>query len=185
MVRYRPLLRGSDASAWRLTPPAGAAQGEWTFATGYAIAPEDATCLMTTGDLNWRDYGFTARIRIGTAPGAARIMVRWTDGPTAGAGKGYYINLTAGRGGARSAGTITLGKAVGGGQETLKKASVDLNGFDWYRVYVEVRGPRIRVLLGGREVLSAEDQTFAAGRVGLASHRSGAHFTDIKIKKLR
>jgi len=185
MVRYKPLLQGSDAGAWRLTSPQGAGHGEWTFATGYAIAPEDATCLMTTGDLNWRDYGFTAKIRIGTAPGAARIMTRWSDGSTAGAGRGYYINLTAGRGGARSGGKITLGKAVGGRQETLKQASVDLNGLDWYHVYVEVGGPRIRVLLGGREVLSAEDQTYAAGRVGLASHRSGAHFSNIRIKLMR
>jgi serine/threonine-protein kinase len=186
MARYQPLLEEDDESAWRPFSPGGAPQGKWTFARGYAMAPERATCAMTRGDMNWRDYAFTAKVRTGTTTGAAWLMVRWTDASAAGgAGQGYYVELAAGRGSAGSGGRITLGKTAGGRKETLESVGANITSFDWYPVYVEVRGPRLRVLLGGREVLNAEDKTYAAGRVGLASFRCGAHFHDVKIKLMK
>ena len=186
MTRYQPLLVGGDAGAWRLEGPPGVKNNGWTFARGYAIAPEKVRCTMTAGDQNWRDYAFAAKVRIGSAPGGVRLMVRWADVAAAGApGQGYFIELTAGRGATGSGGKVALGKIAGARTETLKEASVDLSAVEWYPVYIEVRGPRLRVLIGGDQVVQADDATHRTGRVGLASFLSGAQFSDIKIKVMK
>jgi len=184
MARYKPLLPGKDASSWRLSSPDGGAP-RWSFTDkGYAKAPENTTCVMTT-DTNWSDFTFSTRVRTGTAPGNVRTMVRWADASTAGGGQGYFVKLTAGSGATGTGGKVILGKALGGRLEELKAADVKVIGTAWYQVHVEVRGPNIRVLFGGRPILSAKDDTYPAGRVGLASDRCGAQFRDIKIKVMK
>jgi len=183
MAQYTPLLVGNDASGWRLYAASDAGRADWTFSQGCAVAPEKATCTMTTGDGNWSDYAFTAKVRLGASPGAVRLLVRWTD--AAGGGEGYFAELAAARTAPASAATLSLGKAVGGRDETLKQASVDLAGLDSWPIFVEAHGKLIRVLLGGRQLLAAEDDTFSTGRVGLASFLSGAQFFDVKIKLMK
>jgi hypothetical protein len=250
MHGWKPLLERGDAAAWRLLGTSGGASGGasgaphagWAFTKGEAAAPEGDICVMTTGDATWRDYAFAAQVRIGTAPGTVRLMVRWADaadtrsakpntvvpgaakhnpaepgaaeqggakpstaehdtaqhnttepgaakpdalepgGPEQGAaGQGYYVELAA-RHAPAPMGKIALCKAAAAGGETLKVADIDLKESEWYHVCVDVRGTHVRVLLDGREILAADDATYAAGRVGLASLLSGAHFRDIEIK---
>ncbi len=177
MARYEPLLEGKAASAWR---PSDA--GHWTLSAGYATARENARCILTTGDVNWRNYAFAAKVRVGSAAGVAWLMVRWADAAGAGgAARGYYVELAA----RATSGRILLGKSDGGRTETLKQADVQLTGTEWYPVYVEVHGPSIRVFLAGQEVLGAEDEAYASGGIGLASFLCGAQFTDIKIKVMK
>ncbi len=179
MARYEPLLEGKAAAAWRLSDA-----GHWTISAGYATARENARCVMTAGDMNWRDYAFAAKVRVGSATGVAWLMVRWTGAAGAGGtAKGYYVELAARVSG--TSGRILIGKSDGGRTETLSQADVQLTGAEWYPVYVEVRGPRIRVFLAGQEVLIAEDEAYAAGGVGLASFLWGAQFTDVKIKVMK
>ena len=184
MARYQPLLEDNDASAWSLFSPDGAPKGDWTFAKGYAIAARQKTCVMTTGDMNWRDFAFTTRFRAGSTSGHVRVMARWSEA-SGGAGKGYYVALTAGRGASGSGGKIVLGKAAGRQLQPLKQATVHLIASEWYQVHTEVRGKRVRVIFGGREVLRADDDTYTEGGVGLASFGCGAWFRDVKIKLMR
>ncbi|MFH1730036.1 MAG: protein kinase [Planctomycetota bacterium] len=166
-----PLLKGGDPRGWSLSAP-----GHWTFAEGHATASRKAECVMTTGSAAWRDYVFSAKVLPGAAPGAARMLFRWTGD---GAGRGYYVELAAG------AGKVTLHSVKDGKAKTLAESSVKVSGAEWYDVMVEARGKRIRVWLRGQEVLVAEDGAYAAGGVGLASVRSGARFGDIVIKVAR
>jgi len=137
---------------------------------------------MTAGDVNWRDYLLAARVLLGTAPGDARLMVRWTD--TSAGGRGYAVDLAAGRGITGAGGRVRLSKVDGARIETLREVTVNLPGFDWQVFFVEVRGSQIRVLRGGDELIRVKDETHAAGRVGLASFKCGARFHDVKIKTM-
>ncbi|MFO7900719.1 MAG: protein kinase [Planctomycetota bacterium] len=181
MARYQPLLAGAGADDWRRQSPDG---GEWEVSPdGVARATPKTTCVMTTGDMNWSDYAFAAQVRTGRAGGWARLLFRWSDASGAAAGgPGYYVALKAGQGTSGAGGQIELGKTEQGKPHTLKDASINLTGAEWAQVRVEVRGNRIRVVFGGREVFAASDSTYTAGRVGLASFRSGASFRDVKIK---
>jgi serine/threonine-protein kinase len=181
LVDYRPLLVGDTAKGWRATPPGAA----WKIARGYARAPQGAKCALTTGELTWKDYVFAAKVQLGTGPGSARLLVRWTDPARPGhAGKGYTVDLNAGAGAGGAGGTVTLGRSLEDRPETIKKANVALTAMEWHPVHLEVRGKTIRVLLDGREVLEANDDTYDSGRVGIASFRCGARFHDVKIKLL-
>jgi eukaryotic-like serine/threonine-protein kinase len=179
MATYKQLLLAADAADWRKQGPDKA----WTVAKGYAIAREGVDCKMTTGDMNWRDYVFAAKVLTGTAPGDVWLMVRWAD--VGAGGKGYVVNLAAGRGATGSGGRVRLSKVDGARIETLKEVPVDLTGFEWHAFFVEVRGPRIRVLMGARELINVEDKVHTAGRVGLASFKCGARFNDVKVKLMK
>ena len=171
-----PLLEGRDAAAWSLSAPA-----HWTFAATYVSAAAGADCEMITGDPGWRDVVFGAKVLLGTRTGTARLLFRWTgSGKTT---RGYYVELTANERG--RPGRVRLYKAAGKKAEMLKESTLSVVGIEWYDVVVEARGARFRVLVRGREVLAAEDVAAGAGRVGLASLKCGARFSDITAKVVR
>jgi len=182
LAKYQPLLVGSNASGWRTYQPGG----KWAFVKGVARATARASCVMTTGDMNWRDYALSTQVKLGAGAGSARVMARWTDPTTArGHGRGYYVELTAGRGARGAGGEIALRRALGGPSETLKAVRVPIPGLAEHAVYLEVRGDLIRVRLNGREVLRARNAAHPQGKVGVASHLCGARFGDIKIKHMK
>ena len=84
-----------------------------------------------------------------------------------------------------SGGRVRLCRVDGARIETLKEVPVDMTGLEWHPFFVEVRGPRIRVLMGARELIRAEDKVYTAGRVGLASFKCGARFSDVKVKLMK
>jgi serine/threonine-protein kinase len=181
LADYRTLLVGDTAEGWRAVPPTQ----KWQIAGGYARAPRGAKCALTTGELTWKDYVFAAKVQLDTRPGSAQLLVRWTDPAEAGrTGKGYAIDFSAGAGAGGAGGTITLTRSLGDRLETIKQANVALTAMEWHPVHVQIRGSTLRVLFDGREVLRAEDRTYAAGRVGIGSFQNGARFHDVKIKLL-
>ena len=169
------LLEGSDASKWTLSKPA-----HWTFAEGQASAAGGANCEMITGKPEWRDYVFSAKLSPGLRAGTARLLFRWSGRPGPGANvRGYCAEFDA------QTGRVRLLKVTGKKTQTLRESNLTTLGAEWYDVAVEARGTRIRVLVGGREVLSADDAAHGAVRAGLASRASGARFSHITAKVMQ
>ncbi len=166
------LLEGSDASKWTLSAPA-----HWTFAEGQASAAAGANCEMITGKHGWRDYVFGAKLSPGSRAGTVQLLFRWAGGPApASDARGYCAEFDA------QANRVRLLKVTGKKTQTLRESNLTTLGVEWYDVAVEARGTRIRVLVGGREILSAEDATYGTGRACLASRGTGARFSHITAK---
>ncbi len=170
------LLKGADAGRWTLSAPK-----HWTFAEGYASAAARVDARMTAGEAAWNDYVFSTTTRLGAAPKPVRLLFRWTEGtdkehPR----RGYYLELRAGNPG--QPGKLALRRATGNETKTLAERPLELTDAEWYDVAVEARGSRLRALVRGQEVLRAEDTTYRAGGIGLASLGAGARFSEIAVK---
>jgi pectate lyase len=86
----------------------------------------------------------------------------------------YYLALT-------NTGSVVLGKRVGGGFTTLVSAPATVSVGAWHTVRLEAFGSTLRGFLGGAEVLSATDSTFASGRIGLGTLYASATFDDVLV----
>ena len=169
------LLKGADASEWTLSAP-----DHWKFARGHADAAAGTACEMITGEPKWSDVALAAKLSPGTRAGTARLLFRWAGGPGPGDEvRGYCAEFDV------RAGRVRLLKVTGKKTQTLKESNLTALGAEWYDVAVEARGKRLRVLVGGREVLSAEDAAYESGRVGMASLGCGARFSDITAKVMQ
>jgi hypothetical protein len=62
---------------------------------------------------------------------------------------------------------LNLYKFVEGRRSVIREGRVAVPSGTWQELGVEARGSRIRGYLNGRLVIEAEDNAFAAGRVGL------------------
>jgi pectate lyase len=86
----------------------------------------------------------------------------------------YYLVLT-------NAGSVVLGKRVGGGFTTLASAPATVTTGSWHTLRLEAFGSTLRGFLGGTRVLTATDGTFGSGRVGLAAFFGSASFDDVLV----
>lgn len=78
-----------------------------------------------------------------------------------------------------------LFKVVGGVRQKIARAprgSFLDNG--WHRVDVQRRGAQIRVLFDGLAYITATDNTFGSGAVGIGSYNDAASFDDIVVRSV-
>ena len=81
-------------------------------------------------------------------------------------------------------GNVNLYTYVKGKRSTVKEAAVPVPTGEWHELGVEVRGERITGQLDGRTVLSVNDATFGAGRVGLWTKADSVTcFDDVKVRR--
>jgi pectate lyase len=86
----------------------------------------------------------------------------------------YYLALT-------SDGQLVLGRRAGGGYTTLASAPATVATGGWYALRLEAFGSDLRGYLDGELAVTATDQTFPTGRIGLATRYASAAFDDVVV----
>jgi pectate lyase len=83
----------------------------------------------------------------------------------------YYVTL-------RTNNTISLRKLVNGTIQELDSAPLQVTAGTPYRLRLDAIGSTLHVYVNGSHVLEATDATFASGKYGLATYKTGAQFDD-------
>jgi WD40 repeat protein/Flp pilus assembly protein TadD len=131
-------------------------------------------CWLVFGDPDWTDYDLELQVkRVEGAEGGA-IGFRAT-----GAEDFYMINL-----GWWKNTVSSIEKSIGGRyspQSLTSRTPLQIEAGRWYQVKIEVRGDRLRVLLDGKELHTAQDGQFKRGKVGVRSWNTVNRFRNIKV----
>jgi hypothetical protein len=79
-------------------------------------------------------------------------------------------------------GTLALVRRRDGEEKILVEAPLAMAPGQWYRLTVVTHGTRVRVFIGGAEILHADDPSLAGGRVGLLAEDSAdVYFDDVDV----
>ena len=147
--------------------------GSW----GFGIHGSKAVAAAT----HFEDLVFTAEVAVGTK-GNAGLIFRVTN-PAIGADfyEGYYVGLDPVQK------KIELGKASGQKYTVLATATASLETGKKYRVKVTAKGPEIKVGLEGTDmpVLTARDEQFKSGSIGIRSYDALATIDNIEVKAVK
>jgi GH43 family beta-xylosidase len=133
--------------------------------------------VLDGGDFT--DFEATTTVRFVKGDRDAGLLFRVTQ-PSVGfdAQNGYFAGLIP-----RDK-VVVLGKMDGKGWKEVARASVDLPDGKEHQLGVIAHGQEIKVTLGGKEVLTARDESHTAGTVGLRVVDTHACFGDLKVKAL-
>ncbi len=150
-------------------PPAGAEvfSGEWAVGDEpNAPSPPHTLCQSGTakypavrlGDKVYADLVATVQFKpiSGKEDQAAGLIFRVQD-----ANNFYILRANA------LEGNVVLFRYAGGSRSTIKEGRVKVVSGQWQELKMEVDGNRFRGFLNGQLVVTATDDTFAAGGVGL------------------
>ncbi len=149
--------------------------GSWSVVTDDSRAwrqsgtSSDARALAGGG---WSDQAVQARVKPTGFNGSNRHVA--VSARVQNTSNYYYLALT-------NAGSVVLGKRVGGGFTTLASAAATVSVGAWHTLRLEAFGATLRGFLGGTQVVSATDGTFATGRIGLATYFASATFDNVLV----
>lgn len=140
---------------------------------------------VATGDKNWTDYAFNAIVRSSDNDGVGLIF-RYQDE------KNYYrillMNDPAWSGRDSSGVSVNtplqrLQKFVDGEPYILAENKVsEAYPSDYFALTADVRGDTLRAYLNGDLILSALDETYESGRIGLLSYaNTGAYYDSVAV----
>ncbi|MFE2754456.1 polysaccharide lyase family 1 protein [Actinosynnema sp. NPDC059335] len=158
-----------DAAGW------GSSGGSWSVVTDgsralrQSGASADARTLAGTA---WSGQSVQARVKPTAFNGANRhvaVIARAQN-----TGNYYYLGLS-------NAGSVVLGKRVGGGFTPLASAPAAVTVGAWRTLRLEAFGATLRGFVDGAQVVTATDAAFGSGRVGLATHYAAASFDDVLV----
>lgn len=148
------------------------------------VGTSTSAATVTTGDLEWLDYGVRARIRVnafGTQSGAVGLFARYADSSN------HYSFMWD-----QADGTLRVEKRMNGTYTVLARSSFALQRGVWYIFDVYVDGPDLYfnvVSPAGsttslpvvNELSSAKRHAFLSGKAGLQAHRVDASFDNVCI----
>ena len=145
--------------------------------------PADPVNAYRTGEKIVLDGGeftdFTATTRISFVKGDrdAGLLFRVSD-PSVGfdAQRGYFAGIVPGNK------TVILGKTDGKGWKEIARAPLEQKLPEEVLLGVTAKGSEFSVTLNGNEVLSATDDTYAKGSVGLRVVDTHARFGNLEVK---
>ncbi|HEV2782173.1 MAG TPA: hypothetical protein VGX25_22505 [Actinophytocola sp.] len=151
--------------------------GTWSVGTDgsrvYQQTGTSSDARARAGSSAWTNYAVSARIKPTGFNGADRhVAVLARSQSTS---NYYYLGLS-------NAGSVVLGKRVGGGFTTLASAPAAVSVGTWYTVRLEAFGTTLRGFLNGAAVVSASDATFATGTTGLTAYFAGGAFDDVTVQ---
>jgi hypothetical protein len=132
-----------------------------------------------TGDENWTDYTFEARVRIAKneRDGRAGLIFRATS-------DGFALFRLH-----RDRGIVQLAYHTDDpfGWQVLAERRLPgrVEGDRWYRMEVQAAGKRVRCFIDGQPVLEAVLDVAGQGGIGLYSVDSQASFDDLRVSKLK
>lgn len=145
--------------------------GSWSIVTDGSRALRQsgtsADARAFAGDVTWTDYAVQARVKpIAYNGQSVGVIARAQNSSNY-----YALTLTGGQ--------ARLVKRVGGAVSTLATGVAAVPAGSWATVRLEAAGGTLRGLVGGAQVVTATDATFAAGRLGLTSSYASATFDDV------
>ncbi|MEU4746100.1 hypothetical protein AB0G02_37340 [Actinosynnema sp. NPDC023658] len=158
-----------DSSGWSSSGGSWSVVVDGSRAWRQSATSSDARALAGTA---WSGQSVQARVKPTGFNGTGRhvgVTARARD-----TGNYYYLGLT-------NAGSVVLGKRVGGGFTALASAPAAVTTGTWYTLRLEVFGSTLRGFLDGTAAVTATDSTFGSGRVGLAAYYASASFDDVLV----
>lgn len=157
----------------------GSADPDWTTyggafrveSSGAVLDNDVSSGMALNGEGFWSNGVLAADVMLET-PGQAGLMFRTTnaDGETPDSAFGYYAGLD-------TAGAVIFGR-LDGQWTGLAQAAMPVVTNRWYRLWVRMNGPSLRVFVDDleRPVISISDPHFRRGQIGVRAHRSRAVF---------
>lgn len=135
--------------------------------------------IIATGT-DFSDFTYQADVNVNTA-GDAGLMFRVSD-PAIGADayKGYYVGINP------ISGNIELGKASNQKWVVISSAKYPVKMNNNYKLRLIAKGNQFNVFLDGSEkaILSATDNEYSSGSIGLRTYNAQATFDSVKVKSL-
>ncbi|TDD72637.1 glycosyl hydrolase family protein [Jiangella aurantiaca] len=149
---------------WNTTPDEGSLVYRQTSTSGEAIAH--------TGDATWQDYAVELRAKVKTANGNAGVLFRYAD-----AGNFYMYRLNA------SSQRAELYKRVDGTFTLVASQPMTVYVDRFYDLRVEITGEHVDAFVDDIQRINWTNPVdqLNAGRIGLRTYSSGAHFDDIVV----
>ncbi len=151
--------------------------GSWSVVTdGSGVFKQASTSAMAyayAGTTSWDNYSVQARMKVLSFNGTARpagVSARFQS-----TSNFYYAVL-------KSDNQLELGKRSGGSMIALASKSYTVNTGSWYTIKLEVNGDSLQCYVNGNPELSANDNTFSTGRIGLYAYNTAAEFDDIIVE---
>src|SRR5688572_8480426 len=150
--------------------------GSWSVVTdgspAYRQTSTGSDAKAQAGTTTWTDYAAQARVRPLAFNGSGRyaaVLARAQNMTNF-----YFLGLP-------NAGSVILGKRVGGGPTTLASAPLAVTIGTWYTLRLEAFGTNLRGFVNGVQVVSASDSSLASGRVGFSTYFASASFDDLVV----
>ncbi|MBC6110860.1 beta-L-arabinofuranosidase domain-containing protein [Pedobacter fastidiosus] len=135
--------------------------------------------IIATGT-DFSDFTYQADVNVNTA-GDAGLMFRVSD-PAIGADayKGYYVGINP------ISGNIEMGKASNQKWVVISSAKYPVKMNNNYKLKLVAKGNQFNVFLDGSEkaILSATDNEYGSGSIGLRTYNAQATFDSVKVKSL-
>ncbi|MEI7026520.1 hypothetical protein [Paenibacillus sp. y28] len=123
--------------------------------------------LLVKGEDTWRDYTYEATVRPLSTHSNTGIVFRYQHGR-----RYYFLGF--------EGGSLVLLKRDQDQILTLASASLSYDCDSYYRLRVSCSGSTLRAFVDGAELLQAQDDSYAYGKIGLSS-RMPAQYTDIQV----
>jgi fibronectin type 3 domain-containing protein len=155
----------------------GTGNGTWSIDSGTSnvlkLSTAGSTFVVAAGEQSWGDYSVSAEARITGIPtsGTARsgVIARYQDK------NNYYVFFV------RRSTTkddVVLTKRVNNSEQSAFQTAVLSETIDVNKVYhltLEVEGNQLKGYVDGNLVVSATDESFSSGKVGLYSNSGSAY----------
>ncbi|HWS34533.1 MAG TPA: family 16 glycoside hydrolase [Actinoplanes sp.] len=147
--------------------------GSWSVVdAAYQQSSVSANARALAGTTSWTDYTVQARVRataFGAADRTAGIAARAQS-----TSQYYTLVLTGG-------GAAQLQRVSGGAVTVLATAVTGPNTGVWRTLALTVQGATLTGRVDGTSVLTATDNTFGSGRIGLVTSYAGSVFDDVSV----
>lgn len=155
----------------------------WTTSGGAWSVADDGTKALTqtsssgealayTGDASWRNYTYSAKIKLLNAFGNAGLLFRYAD-----ASNYYMFRLN------DSGDKAELFKKTAGTLTMVSSADVAVTPGQWTELKVTVSGSTVTAFAGGTQLIQWTDTAAqpAGGKIGIRMHSSTARIDDVKV----
>jgi pectate lyase len=151
--------------------------GSWAVVTDgslvYRQSGTSADAKAQVGSTTWTDYAVQARVKPTGFNGSARhvgVVARAQSMTSF-----YALALT-------NTGRLEIIKRASGSPVTLAGVAASVVTGTWYTLRLEASGSTLTGFLDGTPAVSATDNSFAAGRAGLATYYASASFDDVLVE---
>jgi len=154
--------------------------GEWSAASGAYTVINGEGFKAIAKDTNFQDFTYETDISISASPNLANAGVIFrVNNPTVGSDnlQGYYAGITL-------SGRVQLGRLDNNWTELGNEVAPPISVDTVYRLKVVAKGPNIDVYVNNTHVVSAVDNTFTEGAIGLRTYKANATFDNIHVTEM-
>ncbi|ULO05735.1 DUF1080 domain-containing protein [Paenibacillus sp. 19GGS1-52] len=167
---FQDNFEDNDYSGWTTSGGTWSVADDGTKGLSQSLASGEA--LAYAGDASWRDYTYSARLKLLTATGNVGLVFRYAD-----ASNYYMFRLN------DALDKVELYKKTAGTLTMVSSAAVAVLPGQWTDVSVAVNGNIITAFVGGVQLIQWTDTAVqpAGGKIGIRMHTSAARIDDVKV----